>query len=257
MKKLFTLIELLVVIAIIAILAAILLPALNSARERANRAACQSNWKQVGLMWIMYRDQYNHPMLTWTKGANYFDSEGANVQRSPVMQLGKFFNAGTPDTATKELRGVQKFFLCPSAANTTNEDEAGWLAKENTSGWIRCHLGFNYYGSYYSLFSPWRSAGTNSSAFCFINGKNNPSTTLLFCDARNDSFYVVPTHLNDSNRATHYPRMFRHGGTSNVIFMDGHCEALTEADFGIDSLGDSFSPDSTGNVFWGYLQYRR
>jgi len=92
--KAFTLIELLVVIAVIAILMAILMPALNRAREQGKRAACLSNVKQLTLGWIMYADDNDGKIVDGRTGSKSWVLWGRDLseeQRKEGITSGLLF----------------------------------------------------------------------------------------------------------------------------------------------------------------------
>ena len=77
-RKGFTLIELLVVVAIIAILAAMLLPALSKARERARQGVCMGNLKQLSLAWLMYANDNDEYFPGWEYQSGVENGYGPN-----------------------------------------------------------------------------------------------------------------------------------------------------------------------------------
>jgi prepilin-type N-terminal cleavage/methylation domain-containing protein len=94
-RRAFTLVELLVVIAIIALLMAILMPALNRARELGRRSVCLGNLKQLALAWIMYTDTNNGNLVRGIGGA---DITGTHpITNDPIMVEKSWVGDVNPD----------------------------------------------------------------------------------------------------------------------------------------------------------------
>lgn len=124
----FTMIELLTVIAIIGILAALLLPAVSSARERAKRTACASNLKQIGAAIMLYAGDYqNHVPPAYVS-----DAFGNNVNWAVLLTNGSYATAKVfqcPDdklvNAQRKTAGIRSYAMVVA---DSDPDKDYWIA---------------------------------------------------------------------------------------------------------------------------------
>ena len=193
MKRHFTLIELLVVIAIIAILAAMLLPALSKAREKARAISCMSNMKQIGTATMLYADD-NKEFLPFFN--QFWQGNTPNTLVAPYLGVSITVGVNT---------GVVKTFICPSGTELYPAESGITADKKH---WFRINYGANAYFMGYP--------GTYNASRC-LTQLTSHSETMLWADY--DNYVIFP-----ESAGVAFPD--RHSGSFNACYMDGHAGSM-------------------------------
>jgi prepilin-type N-terminal cleavage/methylation domain-containing protein len=246
-KKGFTLIELLVVIAIIAVLASMLLPALASAKQKAQGTLCISNLKQLVIGWTMYAGDNRDKLVNV---ANRGNDCGQNLSGTLDTQyqpggsaaswiLGSIqYPKGTWGVAATDPNSIRKGLLWPYVPNTkVYRCPADTLLKDGVPTTRSMSM-----NAWMGSIAP---SSTGDHQMKKISGIARPSMTWITIEESSQTINDGSFLCIDETSWTDVPASY-HNKACSISFSDGHSKIQKWKDGGVTGVQDQKSPYTDG-----------